>query len=566
MNEINRLPSKAEVQPILENFSKGEFAQAKNLSLSLYAKYPNAIFLLNILGLCSLNLAKSDEAETFLRKAYKIAPDNFETCSNLGLILQQIGKYEEAEPFLQSAIKINSSIPQLHFNLGLTQEALKLYEQAIKSYDEAARLKPDFGQAFFNKGLIEWKLKSYEMALVCLKRAKKLISPEDPLILASIGGVYKEMLDYSSAEEYTLAALKIREEPKFFFNLATIKRDQGNISGAKDLYEKIIGIDANFPEAFNNLGEIYRDLGDSDKAKKMFEKALVIKPNMNKPNYNLALLHQDSENYLEAANYFEKSQIEDWLAKVCYCYYKDSNFENFEKYLSLAIKRKHWSPLIASITNHFEINHKRENSYNFCAKPFEFIRKESIEILKNNSRFKNELLRDLQNSEIGVRKQGRLINGIQSAGNLLKRSENSLKVLAGHILVEVDNYVSAFEGEANEFIQSFPKIPLFQSSWYVKMNKGGHLTPHIHETAWLSGVLYLKLPKGQSPEMEGMIEFGYDGDGYPKADIQNESKIIAIEEGDILLFPSSLFHRTIPFETDEDRICIAFDIAPPPTP
>ena len=63
-----------------------------------------------------------------------------------------------------------------------------------------------------------------------------------------------------------------------------------------------------------------------------------------------------------------------------------------------------------------------------------------------------------------------------------------------------------------------------------------------------------------------MIEFGYDGDGYPKADIQNESKIIAIEEGDILLFPSSLFHRTIPFETDEDRICIAFDIAPPPTP
>jgi len=32
--------------------------------------------------------------------------------------------------------------------------------------------------------------------------------------------------------------------------------------------------------------------------------------------------------------------------------------------------------------------------------------------------------------------------------------------------------------------------------------------------------------------------------------------------GDIVLFPSSLFHRTIPFSAAQDRICIAFDVAP----
>jgi hypothetical protein len=32
--------------------------------------------------------------------------------------------------------------------------------------------------------------------------------------------------------------------------------------------------------------------------------------------------------------------------------------------------------------------------------------------------------------------------------------------------------------------------------------------------------------------------------------------------GDIVLFPSSLFHRTIPFESNEQRICIAFDLKP----
>ena len=28
------------------------------------------------------------------------------------------------------------------------------------------------------------------------------------------------------------------------------------------------------------------------------------------------------------------------------------------------------------------------------------------------------------------------------------------------------------------------------------------------------------------------------------------------------LFPSSLFHRTIPFRSDEERLCIAFDLLP----
>jgi len=32
--------------------------------------------------------------------------------------------------------------------------------------------------------------------------------------------------------------------------------------------------------------------------------------------------------------------------------------------------------------------------------------------------------------------------------------------------------------------------------------------------------------------------------------------------GDIVLFPSSLHHRTIPFSADTDRISISFDLMP----
>ena len=172
------------------------------------------------------------------------------------------------------------------------------------------------------------------------------------------------------------------------------------------------------------------------------------------------------------------------------------------------------------------------------------------------------MIQDLSNTEIGERKQGRLINGIQSAGNLLKRNEKSFRMLAGLIIVEIDNYLSSFKNFNCEFIKAFPQKPEFQSSWYVKMQKSGHLTAHIHETGWMSGVLYLKLPNQTQNLDEGIIEFGYDGDNYPEG-LNLPTKKVFIELGDLILFPSSLFHKTLPFHTNEERICIAFDISPP---
>ena len=31
--------------------------------------------------------------------------------------------------------------------------------------------------------------------------------------------------------------------------------------------------------------------------------------------------------------------------------------------------------------------------------------------------------------------------------------------------------------------------------WYIVMQNGGYLKPHMHEGGWLSGSIYLKIPK-----------------------------------------------------------------------
>ena len=40
------------------------------------------------------------------------------------------------------------------------------------------------------------------------------------------------------------------------------------------------------------------------------------------------------------------------------------------------------------------------------------------------------------------------------------------------------------------------------------------------------------------------------------------SKTLTLETGGIIIFPSSLYHSTIPFESNEKRITFAFDLNP----
>ncbi len=60
---------------------------------------------------------------------------------------------------------------------------------------------------------------------------------------------------------------------------------------------------------------------------------------------------------------------------------------------------------------------------------------------------------------------------------------------------------------------------------------------------------------------EGAIEFTLSGYDYPY-DKNLPSFIHAPKVFDIALFPSSLFHNTIPFSSQEERHVIAFDLIP----
>ena len=93
------------------------------------------------------------------------------------------------------------------------------------------------------------------------------------------------------------------------------------------------------------------------------------------------------------------------------------------------------------------------------------------------------------------------------------------------------------------------------------MQSGGKLGAHIHKEGWLSGSLYFKMPEKRIKD-EGNIVFSLNGANYPTDGKKYPAESRKINKGDLVMFPSSLFHHTVPFESQEERVSFAFDVIP----
>ena len=114
------------------------------------------------------------------------------------------------------------------------------------------------------------------------------------------------------------------------------------------------------------------------------------------------------------------------------------------------------------------------------------------------------------------------------------------------------------------FPTSPPPGPCDIDLWVNIMHRQGHQLPHFHPQGWLSGCYYARIPErieSSGDAHEGWIEFGKPAYHLPHTK-EPKTRIVKPEEGLIVLFPSYLFHQTVPFESDDLRISFAFDVVP----
>lgn len=101
----------------------------------------------------------------------------------------------------------------------------------------------------------------------------------------------------------------------------------------------------------------------------------------------------------------------------------------------------------------------------------------------------------------------------------------------------------------------------FAGCWSVRLGSGGFHESHIHPKGWLSSACYIDLPDAVG---RGGHE-GWIGFGVPPFDLPvplQHLKLEKPEPGKLVLFPSCMWHGTIPFTDERPRLTIAFDLLP----
>jgi len=523
-----RQPTQVEIQPILNALNSGQLAIAETAAKALLKTFPKAFVLYNLYGNTLAGQNKFPEAVAAFRKALDIDPSVGELHFNLGILLTNLNRTDEAITSYKKAVNLKPNLTDAHYNLGTALQSQNKFDQAALSYQKAIALEPGFFEALVNLGVV-------------LQEQGKLAEAID---------VYRR-------------ALTIQQDAKVYFNMGTALKNEGRLGDAVESYNDALALNPNYAEVHSNMGEVLRDQGRYDESVQFYKQALALDPSLPVANYSYAVYLYDSGDLEGALTHFQRSDFADWQERSLYCLYKTGRFDEFKQGLDALKMKKHISPFLATLTGHYAENFGTENDYNFCKNPLDFVFHTEVKELKDdNNQLLVQLLNDIKRADVEKKIQGRLVNGQQSSGNLFKREEASFRAIGQLIEQAIERYRQTFAGEKCEFVKSFPKKTEFASSWFVRMQQGGHLTSHIHEDGWVSGALYLSLPSDKKHPDEGSIELSTHGDDYPKKHDNFPTKTIAPAVGDIVMFPSSVFHRTIPFSSNEERICIAFDLKP----
>jgi NAD(P)-dependent dehydrogenase (short-subunit alcohol dehydrogenase family) len=102
----------------------------------------------------------------------------------------------------------------------------------------------------------------------------------------------------------------------------------------------------------------------------------------------------------------------------------------------------------------------------------------------------------------------------------------------------------------------------FSASWSCRLKREGFHTNHVNPKGWISSCYYVSLPDvvKQNAGQQGWIKFGESN--LRLGEQERIARTVQPEEGLLVLFPSYMFHGTVPFESQQARTTIAFDVVP----
>ena len=455
-----------------------------------------------------------------------------------------------------------------HARTGRLAEARALYRTIL-----AAR--PDHIEALKTCALVAFRLDAMDEAAALLQRAAAL-DPGDAGAHNDLGNV----LQASGRLDAALAAYRraVEIDParaEAHLNLGQALRAKGDLDGAADALGRAAALRPDHAGTVLRIGLVHHARGDLDEAARAFRQTLAIEPENAEACFALG-------NVLYAAGRLDEAVEAYGQAAALRGDILDASFEvGKPRHVHAHLDRR--DPLAALAACDDLLARQPGQSGALAMKAVALREAGESEAARALLDFDRLLRRErctpptgyadmtAFNAALAAHVRGHPTLQEAPESYSMERGRSTGELLPGRgpaaafaALAEraVDGYRDALpQDSSHPFLADVPHS-IRITAWGVILDEGAYQVPHIHPSAWLSGVYYVALPPSLGAGDEGTtgwIEFG-----RPYWDFQiraePETRLIEPEEGLMLLFPSYMFHRTLPFAGAGERISVAFDV------
>jgi uncharacterized protein (TIGR02466 family) len=153
--------------------------------------------------------------------------------------------------------------------------------------------------------------------------------------------------------------------------------------------------------------------------------------------------------------------------------------------------------------------------------------------------------------------------GVQTMIELSTLDDPAIKAFFAAIESPIRSYMSSVgEDPSHPLTQRNTRHYRVSGSWSVLLKPNGYHVDHFHPRGWISSAFYVEVPESALgfETREGWIRFGQPP--FRTVPPMGPEHFVRPARGKLVLFPSYMWHGTVPFTTAESRLTIAFDAVP----
>ncbi|NKB35188.1 MAG: tetratricopeptide repeat protein [Pseudomonadales bacterium] len=594
------------LQTAATHFSSGRMEEAEELCRQIVQQAPEQIDCLHMLALINKNRDSFAIAENYFLHCLQLDGNRADIRSNLGNLYTKQGKHSDAQACFESALSTDKDFRQArlalarllnkteefdnagkHIRILLEQnpndhEALvalgnclkgkKKFDEAEQAYKRALGLKPEYGAASHNLGALYVQTNQNQEALTQLQHAASC-GVSGVALLTNYVFALMGLGKFSDAESALNSAITSGNRDVHLLELITKLRYMNGEEDFAAAFEESIKLKANDPELriaftrllqgaeeFTKAEECLVDYLDSQEENAAIRCSLAATQTL-AGKYEQSLENTEAAEKLDGNNQRSLALMIDALM----CLGEANTAQKLIAQGRARFPKDQWYLAMEATAARMQGDSRYQDLYDYenFVKEFEL---EAPEGWASISAFNADLLQVLrERHRFNAHPLDQsLRHGTQTPTSLLADTNELIQSFLKCLNKPIASYRDQLGFSEDHPLRSRNKGEAqLIGCWSVCLRQEGYHVNHVHPEGWLSSAYYVETPAEieTSDSHAGWLQFGAPRFSTPGADAVH---FVKPEAGKLALFPSYMWHGTVPIKGTDPRTTIAFDVVTVP--